>query len=184
MTDLQNPETSKLRSLVKVHKPSAEDGAAVHDLIARCKPLDENSLYCNLLHCSHFASTSAIAKIGDKVVGFVSGYLLPDAPSTLFIWQVAVAPEGRGQGLAKRLMMDILSRPVCEGVSELHTTITGDNAASQGVFTSLAESLGADVSRKVMFDRHRHLGGDHASEYLWAIGPFRASDAPAKRDAA
>jgi L-2,4-diaminobutyric acid acetyltransferase len=184
MTDIQSRPYSKLRSLVKIDKPIADDGPAVHDLIARCKPLDENSLYCNLLHCSHFAPTSAIAKMGDKVVGFVSGYLLPEDPSRLFIWQVAVAPQGRGQGLAKRMMLDILSRPICEDVSKLQTTITADNAASQAVFTSLAESLGADVSRKVMFERHRHLAGEHASEYLWVIGPFSEADEEGKRDAA
>ena len=31
--------------------PRADDGSAVNELIERCKPLDENSVYCNLLQC-------------------------------------------------------------------------------------------------------------------------------------
>ena len=29
-------------------KPESPDGPRVHKLIAECKPLDENSVYCNL----------------------------------------------------------------------------------------------------------------------------------------
>jgi len=67
----------------------------VHDLIARCPPLDRNSLYCNLLQCSHFAATCALARHDDTTVGFVSGYRPPSDPGVLFIWQVAVDSTAR-----------------------------------------------------------------------------------------
>lgn len=164
------------RDRLQLRRPNQEDGAAVNALIARCKPLDENSLYCNLLQCTHFRETSALAELDGEVVGFVSGYLKPEAPDSLFIWQVAVAPEARGMTLAKRLMLDILHRPAARNVRHVQTTITGDNQASHGVFSSLARSLGAGVARAPLFDSDQHLDGQHKTEVLWQIGPFKRAD--------
>ena len=67
-----------------IRKPKAVDGAAVNELIAECKPLDENSVYCNLLQCSHFADTCVIAELDGQPAGFVSGYIVPENPERLF----------------------------------------------------------------------------------------------------
>jgi len=96
-------ETGKPLDLT-ITAPVPEHGVAVHDLVAACPPLDRNSIYANLLQCSHFAPTSAIALRGDEVVGWVSGYIPPAAQATWFLWQVAVAPVARGRGLAQRLI--------------------------------------------------------------------------------
>lgn len=157
---------------VAIREPCAEDGPGVHQLIAACPPLDRNSLYCNLLQCSHFATTSAIATRGGTPLAFVSGHRMPKQPHTLFVWQVAVAPAARGQGLAGRLMQAILGRRANRDIADLEATITADNAASWSLFTGLARTLGAPLLRRVGFDRERHLDGSHASEILIAIGPF------------
>ena len=83
-----------------IRTPAASDGAAVNELIERCKPLDENSVYCNLLQCSHFNDTCVLAEAEGEVVGFVSGYLLPKRDDRLFVWQVAVDERARGRSLA------------------------------------------------------------------------------------
>jgi L-2,4-diaminobutyric acid acetyltransferase len=165
------------RAAVTIRRPRADDGAGVHALIARCRPLDENSMYCNLLQCTHFADTCALAEQDGAIRGFVSGYLVPDAPERLFVWQVAVAPEARGQALGRRLIEAILSRPHSRGVREVHTSITPDNGASQALFTGLARRLKAPITRRVMFDRARHFAGRHTSEELWMIGPIGAARA-------
>ncbi len=155
-----------------IRQPTAEDGALVHDLIAACPPLDENSLYCNLLQCSHFAATCALAESDGRIDGFVSGYIPPDQPDTLFIWQVAVAQAGRGQGLAKALIREILGRPSCRNVRYVETTITDDNKASWVMFEGLARGLRAETRHRVLFDKTMHFRGRHASESLLRIGPF------------
>lgn len=162
-------------STVVLRHPVSEDGADVHQLIGSCPPLDENSLYCNLLQASHFSATSVAAELDGNLVGFISGYIVPGRPDTLFIWQVAVAEQGRGMGLAGRMLREILSRPVCRDVTHLETTITPDNAASWALFRSLARKLGADCQDTVMFDRERHFKGRHDSEMLLRIGPFDTS---------
>jgi len=154
--------------------PTALDGATVHDLVARCAPLDPNSLYCNLLQCTHFAGTSAIAETSDGITAWVSGHIPPEEPNRLFVWQVAVAPEARGQGLGRRLIHEILKRPACRAVNTVITSITPGNDASWGLFRGLARDLKAPMKDRLWFDRDRHFAGRHDSEHLVEIGPFGA----------
>src|SRR5690606_16121028 len=97
------PATPRPRPAYEPHprlrRPRVTDGRDVHALVAACAPLDTNSLYLNLLQCTHFAETCVVAERPESqrpVVGFVSGYLLPSRPTTLFIWQVAIASSERG----------------------------------------------------------------------------------------
>lgn len=167
--------------------PRAEDGPAVSRLIARCAPLDTNSLYCNLLQCSEFSDTCAIALAnvavagadeGEQVVGFVSGFIPPRRPDTLFVWQVAVDPTMRGQRLGPRLIHHILSRhqqagPGLHGpLTHVQATVTPTNTASQRMFASLASDLSTRIHSEPGFDRDLHFGGEHESEHLFTIGPF------------
>lgn len=157
--------------------PDIRHGAAVTDLIARCPPLDPNSAYCNLLQCLHFAGTSIVAlDDADEVVGFVSAYRLPDSPQVLFVWQVAVAPAWRGSGLARAMVLGILRRPACAGVSWLETSITRSNRASWSFFKKLADCLGCPMEggSQVLFDRQLHFHGQHDSELQVRLGPFGA----------
>ncbi len=166
------PDAHPPSSEPHLRAPTAEDGKAVHDLIARCPPLDGNSLYCNLLQCSHFADTCVLAEVDGQIAGFISAYRLPRRPATLFVWQVAVSGPARGRGLARRMLLELLAREACAGVDTLETTITPDNRASWSLFTSLARALAAPLTQATMFDRERHFQGGHASEMLVRIGPF------------
>lgn len=152
--------------------PTALDGASVHDLVARCAPLDPNSLYCNLLQCTHFAGTSAIADGPAGLAAWVSGYIPPDEPDSLFVWQVAVAPEARGRGLGRKLIRAILDRPACRSVNTVITSITPANEASWRLFRGLARELEAPVTERLWFARNSHFAGRHDSEQRLEIGPF------------
>jgi len=158
---------------VRIGRPASFDGAGVHGLVSRCKPLDENSMYCNLLQCSHFADTSATAYLGEELVGFVSGYIPPKQSDVLFVWQVAVDESMRGHRLGAKMIEEILTRQHCAGVSRIHTTITQDNAASQAMFRSLAKHLKAPANIAPHFDATNHFDGHHNSEFLWNIGPVQ-----------
>lgn len=173
---------------VWLRRPARNDGKAVHDLIAACPPLDRNSLYLNLLQCTHFAETCVLAEdpADGETLGFLSGYLLPGDPTTLFIWQVAIAPVARRRGLALRMLSSLLARPGCSAVRRLQTTITPSNAASWALFRALATTLNCRLDERVAFDRDQHLDGVHESEVLVTIGPFDrscfGSQEPSRRD--
>ncbi len=176
-SNAQNPGAIK-KADINFRPPTKADGFPVHQLVAACPPLDPNSIYCNLLQCHHFADTCVAAERDGKLIGFVSGYLIPSEPDTLFIWQVAVHTDARGLGLAKRMIRSILARPNCRNVQRLKTTITPDNDASWGMFRSLARDLGASIEEQVEYQRDTHFGGHHADETLLIIGPITHGGSP------
>ncbi|HLR18083.1 MAG TPA: diaminobutyrate acetyltransferase [Alcanivoracaceae bacterium] len=163
---------------ITLRKPESKDGARVHKLISECKPLDENSTYCNLLQCTHFADTCVAAENEEgELVGFISGYIPPKQQNVLFIWQVAVHEKARGQGLAKRMLSDIVDREECADVQYIETTITPDNKASWGMFTSFAASRNIPTEEFILFDSQIHFCGEQDSEHLLRIGPFNLDQA-------
>jgi L-2,4-diaminobutyric acid acetyltransferase len=136
-----------------------------------------NSAYANLLQCSHFADTCVIAEQNDgitglEVMGWISAYVPPDEPESLFIWQVAVAQAARGQGLARRMIGALLDRPGVEGILYLTTTVTHDNRASWALFKAVARSLDAGLAKTQHFERDEHFAGTHDTEWLATIGPL------------
>jgi L-2,4-diaminobutyric acid acetyltransferase len=153
--------------------PSTADGPTVAQLVADCPPLDTNSVYCNLLQCTHFADTCIAAEHRGSMVGWISAYRPPVSTDRLFIWQVAVHASARGQQLAARMLDALLARPACEGVTGLITTITADNQASWALFASFARRHGAVLSSTPCFDQQQHFAGQHDSETLVSIAPLR-----------
>lgn len=153
-------------------KPTAEDGFPLNQLVENSPPLDPNSVYCNLLQCTHFSDTSVAVEEDGKLVGFISGYVPPGKPDTYFLWQVVVDGSQRGRGLAKRMMHHIIDRPECAALTHLETTITPDNEASWALFRSFARDKGAELKHDIWFDKDKHFYGHHDSEALLRIGPF------------
>jgi L-2,4-diaminobutyric acid acetyltransferase len=132
-------------------------------------------MYCNLLQSTHFSNTSVTAIDNNNVVGFISGYIIPDKPTTLFIWQVAVHETSRGQGLAGSMLKNILDRQSCHHVNYIETTITQSNEASWALFESLARQLDTEIKKSSMFDRNKHFDNQHETELLAQLGPFNLS---------
>ncbi|MEC8102123.1 diaminobutyrate acetyltransferase [Thalassolituus sp.] len=173
-------EKDQSQRLITMRKPNPEDGADVNALVERCKPLDTNSMYCNLLQCSHFRDTAVLAEEQGEMIGFISGYRLPEQADTLFVWQVAVSEKARGLGLASKMLLELLGRQET-AIRHLHTSITPGNDASWNLFKRLARTLDAPLNERVMFDKERHFAGHHDTEMLVHIGPFDCAATTATR---
>ncbi|RII18538.1 L-2,4-diaminobutyric acid acetyltransferase [Streptomyces sp. YIM 130001] len=162
---------------MRLERPEVKDGAACWRIARDSKTLDLNSSYSYLLWCRDFAGTSVVARVGDdpegEPVGFITGYIRPERPRTLLIWQVAVDESQRGRGLAGSMLDELTSRVAHrEGLTTLETTISPDNKASQRLFTSFAERHGASVDREVLFPAEQFPDGGHEPEVLYHIGPL------------
>ena len=158
---------------IRLRAPRATDGARVWDLIEATPALDANSLYANLLQCSDFADTCALAECDGELVGWMSGYRPPNAPDTLFVWQICVSEAARGQGLGKRMVAEVLSRPANQSVQQISCTITEANAASWALFGGIAKAFDAPLQRAKHFTRDAHFAGRHDSEFAVTIGPIQ-----------
>lgn len=169
--------TTASQSTITLRLPDSADGPRLHRLVHECKPLDENSMYCNLLQCTHFADTCVAAEMDNELVGFISGYIPPKQADTLFVWQVAVSQKARGKGLAKRMLDELINRDVCEEVRFIETTITPDNQASWAMFRGFAKQRSMPTEEFILFDSRIHFAGEHIDEHLLRIGPFNLKEA-------
>lgn len=154
--------------------PALADGAEMWRIARDSEVLDLNSSYSYLLWCRDFSRTSVVARSADgRPVGFVTGYVRPERPRTLVVWQVAVDRSHRGHGLAARMLDELATRGAAEGVRQVETTITPGNDPSHRLFTSFGERHGAEVKREELFGQALFPEGEgHEPEVLYRIGPL------------
>jgi len=160
-----------MSDVILFDKPAKSDGMALYHLVKSCPPLDLNSSYLYFLQATHFADTCITAKRNDELIGFVSGYLHPNEANTLFIWQVAVAESARGQGLATKLLANLIQRPNLNQVNKVITTISPSNQASQKVFTSIAKHMQWTCSTsEFLTEQDFHTATEtHEAEVLYSL---------------
>ncbi|MEU1126367.1 diaminobutyrate acetyltransferase [Streptomyces sp. NPDC005899] len=167
------------RQAERMEQPTVEDGAAAWRIARDSRVLDVNSSYSYVLWCRDFAATSVVARDerGD-VVAFATGYMRPELPGTLVIWQIAVDANRRGRGLAASMLDHLAARLVSRGVlRHLETTISSGNKASHRLFTSFADRHGAALERELLFPAHLFPDA-HEPEHLYRIGPFARPPGP------
>lgn len=166
---------------VTIAEPDSTDGPQLWRLARDSGVLDMNSSYAYLLWCRDFAGTSAVARSNGAVVGFITGFLRPEAPDTVMIWQVAVDSGQRGRNVGGRMLNAIVDRLSPQGVRWMHTTISPANEASIRLFTALARDRGTEIERRELFapeDFPAEEPGDHEAEDLYVIGPFPSVTMP------
>jgi L-2,4-diaminobutyric acid acetyltransferase len=153
--------------------PQLADGLKIYNLIAASPPLDVNSSYLYFLQSSHFAQTCVLAEQDGELLGFVSGYLRPDKPTELFVWQMVVAEAGRGKGIAKNLVRQQLKQALQlqPQLASLSCTISPSNQASQGVFKSLAKHFGMQLSKEEFLTEAHFAGQEHEAEDYYCLQP-------------
>lgn len=164
---------------VLIGPPGHADGAHLWRIARDSRKLDLNSSYTYLLWCRHFADTTVVARVDGEPVGFVIGYLVPSAPDTVVVWQVAIDSSQRGKGLAGALLDNLVSRLAGRGVRYLETTVTPDNAPSIALFTAAAQRWrDADGNPAAMtrsdFFAATDFPDEHEPEQLYRIGPFES----------
>src|SRR5699024_6748770 len=128
-----------------------------------------------------FSDTCRVAlNDSGEVVGFVLAYRRVDEPGCLFVWQVAVDSSHRSQGIAKRMLDDLIAESADSEtpIRTVETTVTDDHIASRKLFTRLADRWGAKMKTRALFDES-HFPDDHDTERLHLIGPINPSEQPA-----
>lgn len=165
--------TTDIETDFHFRKPTKEDGAAVWELIKDTKVLDLNSSYSYLMWCELFSDTSIVAEREGNTVGFISGFINPNSPDTLFIWQVAVNASERGRGLATKMLRQLLQR-TDEDVQYIEATVSPSNKPSQSLFKGIANKLDTDceISDYFTSSDFPDEGEAHEDELLFKIGPI------------
>jgi len=161
-----------------LRSPRISDAARIWEIVRDSQVLDLNTSYAYLLWCRDFAASSVVAEVDGRVGGFITGYLRPDSPSTVFVWQVAVDADQRGRGLGVAMLDHLVDAVTTDngnnkgsGVRELETTVSPDNTASVAMFASLARRRGAEMTKSSLFEPDV-FPDSHAAEDLYRIAPL------------
>ncbi|MFD0710370.1 diaminobutyrate acetyltransferase [Paenibacillus sp. GCM10027626] len=158
---------------MKLRTPRAEDGIAVWQFIREAGQLDINSTYCYIMLCDMFRDTCVIAECEGDLCGFLSSYRRPDQPDTLFVWQVAVAPSRRGQGIGKKMLQSLLSREAVHEIQYVEATIGPANEPSIRLFLRLAEGLDTACHITPKYGEEMFPAAmNHEAELLYRVGPL------------
>ncbi len=161
---------------ISFRSPRKADGPTLWAL-AKDNGLDENSPYAYLLWTEYFAGTTVVATAGnddDTPVGFVIGFLAPEDPETVFVWQIGVDRAHRRKGIAGRILDTLVERT---GASYVESTVTPSNTASRTLFSRLGERNGTEVSIEPLFGEELFPPG-HEAEERFRIGPIGTGTAP------
>lgn len=159
-----------------LREPIPQDAAWIWRLVRETGVLDLNSSYLYLLLCRDFSKSCIVAVDGLRVVGFITGYRLPESPRTLFVWQVGVSQSARRRGIASRMLTALIVN--CHQHAEveyLEATVAADNQASRRLFRKYAEQHGLDFMEETGFTEADFGFGDHAAEPRLRIGPLHHS---------
>jgi len=154
---------------VTTRQPDIDDAVRMWEIARDSQVLDLNSSYAYLLWCRDFRDTSVVAEQDGRVGGFVTGFVRPEDPRTVFVWQVAVDESLRGRGVAAAMLNDLLDHLALQGVTRLETTISPGNDASRALFSSVARMRYVDITKRELFTTS-HFPDQHESEELYIIG--------------
>ena len=158
---------------VGVRAPSHDEGALLWEIARDAGNLDLNSPYAYMMTCRNFQNTCAIAEIYGMPAGFVMAHRPASRPHVLFVWQIAVLPEFRGFGIAKRLLDGLLDRDVNAGVRTIEATVSPSNTASAALFTAFANDRNAKLDMRTGFTADDFPEGHgHEAEQLFTISPI------------
>jgi len=168
----QNSSSVGVAEKISFREPTADDGSEMFRIVEESKVLDVNSSYSYLMWGKYFNKTSIVAELDNQLIGFVSGFLQPNAPDTLFVWQVAVDPEHRGKKLATRLIEHLLKEQKEKAVHYLEATVTPTNIPSSKLFKGIANKFETDCVISECFSESQFPDSSHEPEMTYRIGPF------------
>ncbi len=113
-----------------------QDAATLRTIAALCPPLDVHTPYTYWVISHFFGDISFLLEQETENGQFPIGYITAlETPKAVFIWQIGLLPEYRGQKLSQLLIGAVyeqaqkLAMPLC-------TTIDDDNISSRAAFGS------------------------------------------------
>ena len=167
-------EVPNTKQELNIRKIRSTDAPAIQRLVSGAALLDDNSFYCYFLLATKFTDTCAVADDNGKLAGFITGFMPPETPETLFVWQLFVQPEYRGRGVAKNLIMSVLETQQILP-SFIEATLTPTNVASRRTFDSVARTFQCEVQQTsyLTADDFTSDGGEHEAEDLLRVGPLQ-----------
>lgn len=154
-----------------IRTPDRSDGPQMWSLVKKSKTLDLNSSYFYAAMSHWFSDTCrlAINTANHSLIGIVIGFRVPSDKDILFIWQIAVDEQYRGQGIAMKLLEDVALN---SDIRLVQATISPSNLPSKRLFEKWSKAKQAPMTVSEGFGEHCFPDQQHEKEDLYQIGPL------------
>ncbi|NBX65954.1 MAG: GNAT family N-acetyltransferase [Proteobacteria bacterium] len=117
--------------------------------------------------CRDFSETCTIAEIDGQIVGFATGYRMPDQDRKgVFLWQTGVHPNYGGKGIAT-----VLENMIIDAVKPdyLNFSVEASNGAANKTAAKKAQYMGVPFANPSAIPTEV-LGGGHEAEVIYYVG--------------
>lgn len=157
---------------IHLSRPDQTDGERMWQL-AKQTTLDNNSVYKYIMMTHYFVDTCVVAKYNQELVGFITAFIPPKQPDTVFVWQIGVSQNHHGEGIGSCLLEELFNQVKTKGIKYLEATITPSNQASQALFKKFANHHKTNCNIQTFFTRDLFPDHDPYEEELkFKIGPI------------
>lgn len=112
------------------------DAEAMHALAAECPPLEVYPLHEYVILLRYCGDLACVAEVDGEIVGFEVGIPASRRQGVYFLWQIGVAPDERGTGLAQQLLETLEERVRAAGYHTIELTVDPANEPSYRLFRS------------------------------------------------
>lgn len=174
---------SSYKSGLTIRRPQPADVPQMWALARKYLGNSADSSYTFMILCTYFSETGCVGidPSNTDLVGFMLCFLLPSRPDTIFGWLSCVKPDFQGQHVMRRLLLEIVLRPVCRNVKFYEGTLTKSNIKCYDALMGFAKQLGVTVEMRSDVPHfpgrlmpHADSKGENSEEdeYMMRMGPF------------
>lgn len=162
-----------IKQQIHYSTPDRTDGKNMWQLVQKTT-LDKNSVYKYIMFSSYFTDTCVVAKNDQELIGFITGFIPPDKPDTVFVWQIGVDPDFSGKGVGSSLLEQLITQVKDKDILFLEATITPSNQASRALFKKFAAKHDAQCQIESFLVSELFPDLDlYEEEELFRIGPLK-----------
>ncbi len=183
----------------KLRPVNAKDAETLRTLALACPPLDVHTPYTYWVISRFFGHISFLLEREEIEVGQKTGVRTPvgyitalDTPETVFVWQIGILPQYRGQKFS-RMLIDAVYQQSKRLGKDMCTTIDDDNECSKAAFISFCarnalrlqsvdtlELKAADLPDFYEAERIYRIGNGKDGTQQWISHPVSVVEIPAE----
>ncbi|MFQ5443154.1 MAG: GNAT family N-acetyltransferase [Nitrospinales bacterium] len=104
-----------------------KDVGNVQAFVKSCEPLGIHTAFTYWVLAKYFNNTCFILEKNSQIIGWIAGVTSSSHESTLYIWQIGVAPEHRGKKYSENLIDAIVFVARNNGCKSIHFSISPQN---------------------------------------------------------
>lgn len=142
----------------------------IRKFVRRSKPLDLHTVFTYWTLFKYFGDTCFVLEKDGRIIGFVSGLLSSSQHGMLYLWQIGIDPDYRGNRYAEILLKRVVEAARAKDCKGLQVTIAPENRSSYRLFSRFALEQGLPMDKTGAVDIFDSLKKEKTFEDLYEIG--------------